>query len=777
MALTLLALTVSFFVALLCYLFVRSELSHDRSVPRAAETFRINITINPPGSEPVAIPSVTASTASAVEALEGVEDVARFSYEDVPVTLDGEISRLPVYVADPNFLSFFGLEMASGDASTALVEPGTAVLSRTHAVNLFGTTDVLGRELEVAGSPIRVTGVFLDPPETLHLGPGVVVSSRTTSTRLWAADRGASQGEFFAHTYIRVTRNADHGSLAERVASIANAAPIMPPPQVAALRPRFWLLPVTDIYLQGLPAGELKPSGAPGLIWPIAAVGLLILGAACLNLAILVGADADGRIREIGVRRAFGASRTQILAGFAARYAALAAVCMSAAVVIASLALPLISDWLGRALVLAMPIDLAVIMAIPELAMITSVAALAVSSSSTVNAPPDSAIRGELAHRGTVWRAVAASAQFALSIVLVSTTIIIGAQVSLAVHESLPIGPDDVLVLDGLEPPFPETAKRTLADLMQSVPGVVATGLSEIVPTDMSTTMVGLMNPAAGQQQPSGYQANPADRGFFDAYGIEPEAGALFRDDGGESELVVSRSAASALGFSPGEAVGQTVSMVSADGLVSFIIIGVVPDVPMKSIEGPGERLIFTNVGERARYLSVRVEPGSEARVTGELRAAWAQFSTVPPRLFSLRDRLESLYRPLSHTFAFFAGLAATALAIAALGISATASFAAERRRKEMGLRRALGASRLKVAGEMLSSIIIPLALACVVAIPVAILTGQSWLAGFAQRVSLTVVPFGIAAAVVATVALVAAGLQVLPLIARPPADALRQEQ
>jgi putative ABC transport system permease protein len=777
LALTSLALTLSFCVALLCFLFVRTELSYDRSIPRSWDTFRVNLTINPPGSEPVTLPSITAQAGISLRSLGGIEDVTRLSLEDLSVTIEGSVRRLPAYVVDANFLTFFGLELVRGEMSLALAEPGSVVLDQNTAIELFGSADVMGRQIELAGSLLRITGVMAETIDNMHFEPTVLVSSTTPATRMGAADKGAHQGEFFAHTYLRIAENIDTASVAAAVASVPDSTPIMPPPQSEALMPQLSLLPVPDIHLNGLPAGELEAGGSRELIWAIAAVGSMILGTACLNLAILVGADADGRLREIGVRRAFGATRSHILGRFTARYALITGGCMFIALVVTGPFLPSVSQRLGLELVLRLPADFGVILAIPAAAVVAAVCALALSSSSSVNTAPSVALKGELVRKGSFWRAVAASVQFALSIMLISTTLIIGSQVSLAIDRSLSIGSDDVLIIDGLRPPFPAAAQRTLVEQAASISGVSSVGLSEIVPTDLSTTMVGLMNSASGMQQPLGFEANPVDRGFFDAYGVVPVSGEVFRDEQSGNDIVLSISAASALGFAtPEEAIDATVSMTSGEGLVPFTVIGVVPDVPMKSIQGSPERLVFTHVGDRARFLSARVEPGRTGDFRTQMERRWEAFSADPPVTLSLRERLEDLYSPLSRTFLFFGGLAATALFIAALGISATASFSTERRHKEMGLRRAMGASRLNVTGELLSSIISPLLVACAAAVPLAALAGNGWLAGFAQRVPLTAAPFVIAVVLVLVIALAAAGLQILPVIGRTPAEALRRD-
>lgn len=778
---TLIGLVVAFSVALLCFIFVRSETGFDQFVPRVEDTFRVNLTINPPGSEAVSLPTVTAVTAQAIlNNAASAESVTRITREQVPVVVGDVQFQQAAYVVDDNFLEFFGGELRLGHKVTALNRPGAVVLANELAERIFGGVDPLGASIQIGRQAAQVTGVLEDWPATSHLQPQMLISSSSGFTKLAAADAGAAPGEFLAHTYVRA-RPGSGLELEQQIRALPGTAPLMPAPQAEALKPALDLVGVSDIHLRGLPAGELSMGGNRTLVLAIGVVGLLMLIVTCLNYSILVSADAERRIQEIGVRKAFGATPVQILQGFALRTVGVAAAAGSVAAACVALGLPTVNEQLASTLGISWPIDILAIAGFPLAVALVALIALGLSNSSAINAHPVAALHGELRRRGAGWRTLAAAAQFAISIVLVALTVIIAGQVSLAVDRSLNIGDDDVLIVDGLQQPFPQPSRQTLAEAMRSTPGVIAVGLSDIVPTNFSTALVGLMNAAAGQAAPSGFASNSVDAGFFEAYGLAPIVGSTFRlgtEEGGANEIVLTSSSSAALGFtSVEEAVGQPIAMASPSGMVPFVVIGVVPDIVMKSIEGTAEPAVFTKLGDRGRFLSVRFRPSSRTSVIATLNDSWSQLSAEPVLTSFLRDRLAALYEPLNRAFRFFLGLAAAALVTAGLGIFGAASFTAERRIKEMGLRKALGASSLDVAGEMMVSIAKPLLFAALLAIPVSYSISQWWLSGFVQRITLTPLPFGIALLVAALVGLLSAGAQTIKLAATSPAAALRREQ
>ncbi|KQN75053.1 hypothetical protein ASE94_01665 [Devosia sp. Leaf64] len=701
----------------------------------------------------------------------------RLSREELPVSVGGDVRRLEAYVVDANFLEFFGIVLEAGSASGALARPNTAVLSKDTASRLFGVEDVIGRTFETNGQLVEVTGL-IEHQQSSHLSPNLLISSSTDTTKLAAADSTSMSGEFFVHTYVRASEGAS--DLLKSSLGTLPGASFMPSPQAEALAPELELMPVADIHLNGMPAGELNQGGSKVLVAAIAAVGTVILLVACFNYSIMVAAESERRITEIGVRKAFGADARQIVSDFVKRGAIVTGSAICAALLLIILSAPLLSSQFGQQLTPSWPVDFIVILAVPAIALTISGWTLLASNAGAVNTKPVDAIRGETKRRGAFWRNAAAAMQFAVSIVLIVVTMVMSDQVRLARDETINTGDDDVLIVDGMGAPFPAASTYTLANIMKETPGVSAVSMSEIVPTDFSTTLIGIASPSTGRPEPIGVAANAVDSGFFATYGIQTIGGQVFRpgtEGGGANEIVLTSSAASTLGYENVDAVGKSVSMASADGLVPFTIIGVTADIPMKSIIGNTEPLAFTKLGERARYLSVRFGAAARADVVAALESAWPTLSEIPLDYFFLRERLAELYRPLDQAFRFFLGLAGTALAIAAFGVFGTATFAAERRQKEMGIRKALGASRWNVSTELLRMLTRPLSIGAVLAVPAAFIVSQWWLTGFAQRISLSPWPFLIAIVAAGAVGVFSMSLQTFRMAMTDPATVLRREQ
>lgn len=266
--------------------------------------------------------------------------------------------------------------------------------------------------------------------------------------------------------------------------------------------------------------------------------------------------------------------------------------------------------------------------------------------------------------------------------------------------------------------------------------------------------------------------------GFFEAYGLKPVAGRLFLPDpaADADTAIINTTAVRRFGFSSANAaIGQLVT-VTDDGKATRIV-GVIPDFLLESVRSPIEPTVFTVTGGELRMLSVRTEPARQIAALDSIKDLWKQQEPFRPlSMFPINQELQGFYADLVAAAAVFGTCSAIALLLACTGLFGLASFAVERRTKETGIRKAMGAGRADILRLLFGQLTLPVLAANLMAWPVCFFLLRHWLAGFAYHVDLGAEVFigsGLVAVVVAWATICA---QVLRLAAVRPVASLRYE-
>jgi putative ABC transport system permease protein len=320
------------------------------------------------------------------------------------------------------------------------------------------------------------------------------------------------------------------------------------------------------------------------------------------------------------------------------------------------------------------------------------------------------------------------------------------------------------------------------------LPEIESVSCSEPV---MITPQQGLEMMETSPTQIHSFNTLSVDIGFLEAYGLRPLAGRLFdRNQGGdvvapptagraqEVRIVINQTALHELGFrEPSQAIGLRLQASMGRGARYFTIIGVVPDFPTGSVRVPVAATAYFSDPARFGMVSARVAPGQMARATADIRALWiATGQEGLPEILPLQLYADNLYKDIMREGILFAIAAGVALFIACLGLFGMASFMAEQRTKEIGIRKALGATTRQVATLLLWQFSRPVLWANVIAWPIVWWLMRRWLAGFAEHVPLQAWPFLAGGAFTLAVTLATVAGQAIMVARRPPVEALRYE-
>jgi putative ABC transport system permease protein len=748
---TVFGLAIAFAAAILISLFVRDEYSYDRFVPGYEQVYRIVETVHLPGGQTLRLNATPQSQLADDLRLSfgGVQSVARLAWEAAAVQGrpgDPVVAEPAFGWADPDFFKVLPLPAIAGDPTSALEVPDGVAMTRSAARRYFGGDAPIGQTLQVDGHPMRVMAVLRDLPSNTHLFTEVFASARAPFASGVTDDRSG----WAPSTYVRLRVGVRPAELDRALAQLAHAYSS----HTAAYRTSYDIIavPLSRLHLapSRMDAPPSKPSGDPRAIDAIALVGGLIVLVAGVNFVTLMTARSARRAVEVGVRKVAGAGRSDLMVQFMGEALTLVAVAMLAAVAMAELLLKPMNAVLQRRIVFDYASDPSVAAALAGATLAIGLLAGLYPALILASFRPVEAFKGRVVRAtvSTLAREAMVAVQFAIFIGLVVVAATIWRQTNLALHEGLAAQKSQILLVTT---PCGDALRKEVAAL----PGVGAAACS----SEAGGTSIGSVGESP-VQTPRGaleFVMAPVDFGFLDLYGLKPLAGRLFDRQHGEDgvlrqvdtlaqpSVIINQSAVRALGFAtPAAAIGQSMtwkrfsSSLPAPLVASSPIVGVVEDTHTSVREPPKPTFYYIDP-PKDTLLSLRIDGDDASATTQALRKLWTRMVDRPPlqTRFLAQLRLQQ-YQDIVLEGAVIGIGSGLAMIIASLGLFALSAYIAERRTKEFGVRKAMGASSADILMLSLWQFARPVLAAALVAWPIAFLAMRWWLQGFAYHVDQT---------------------------------------
>jgi putative ABC transport system permease protein len=799
-AISIFGLSIGFAAAILIALYARDEFTYDRFIPGGKDTYLVAVTAKTPKTAPVESLFSEVWTAPLLKLqFPQVDDAVRLqkSFSPPMVRLnDYRAAEQHFYWADPGFFRVLPLKAVAGDPARALDQADGLVITRAIARKYFHRDAPLGATLRVDDHPLRVAAVLEDPPSNTHLDGDFYASSLSAFSALRQSEKMNGVGDFYLNTltYIRLKPGA-------RAEDIERGLPLFfhdrLPIQAGVLKAvgaateTGHLVPLADIHMRRADQGAMRPPGDPQVVAAIALVGVLIVVIATINFVTLMTARAGRRAVEVGMRKASGATRGDLIVQFVGEALIHVLLSMLLAAALAELLLPAANALLQRTMALNYLVDPGLALGILGFALIVGLAAGVYPALVLSSFPPSAALKGGVVRAGgsALVRQGLVIAQFAILIALIVTTVTVVRQTTFALNEGMRVDKDQTLIA------FVAPCTANFRDEVRALPGVAAAGCSG--------SSVLALNPLppdgvrVGDRRMN-LEANPIDFGFFEVFGVTPLAGrlldqsraedALHTDPAASSDIVLNETAVRALGFpSVAQAVGQTLLWHGAPDGTSRAppprparIIGVVRDFSFGDVR---ERIkpAFYYIGPKTALFSVALNVRLKGPQTPETLAGidrvWARVGDGRPMIRAFTSQFMLFrYRASLVQGALVAICAALALLIASLGLVALSAFTAEQRTREIGIRKAVGASAGDIARLLVWQFTKPVLWANLIAWPVAWIVMSRWLRGFAYHVELKPGFFLLAAGLVVVVAWLTVSAQAVLAARAKPIRALRYE-
>ncbi|MFA9452419.1 MAG: ABC transporter permease [Candidatus Aminicenantaceae bacterium] len=778
-------LAIGMACTILILFWVRDELSFDRFHAHKQDLYRVTCI----GTETSFFGSPAPFAPAIITEIPEVEDAVRVMRAPRFVFKRGEKAFYEEngISADPSFFDMFSFEILKGDPKTAFASPLNIALTESLARKYFGDEDPLGKSIQLEGrADIRIAAVLADVPANSHLQFDYVLPHKFIEVSRLC---GMRWGDFNFMTYLKASPTRDEALLIQKLNDVSEKHGC---PQIVEKQLTFSIQSLEEIYLNPLGNYDI-PLGNKRFVYLFSVIALFILFIACVNFINLSTARSERRAREVGLRKVVGAARIQVIKQFFGESIILALLSLLLAVMAAWLLMPVFNGLTGKSLSFDIfdPMVLLGLLGITCLAGLLAglYPALYLSSFEPINVLRNNLMArswlkrpsNRQARKGSL-RRILVVAQFSLSIILILATMVVYNQLTYMRDKSWNPG-DDVM----LHIPFKDnlSAKHDLVknELLKH-PNITAVAAKDVVPTSLRNNTSGVGWEGKTEDQ-SGIHMETTRVGFdyFPTMGMEIVAGRGFsREFAGDigKAFVLNEEAVRVAGIE--DPVGKRFRLYGNTGT----IVGVVKNTYFHSLRTelrPQVFYLFTNLAQQTfggvMLIRVQAPPNLSALqdTIAHLERAWSSVNSIAPFEYNFLDEtIAAQYgneQRLGRLFGYFAFLA---VFISCLGLVGLASFMAERRTKEIGIRKTLGAGLRDIVIMLSRDFTLWVLAANLIAWPVAWLVMQRWLQNFAYRTPIAWWSFPAAGTIALVIAWITVSLQTFRAARSNPVDALRYE-
>jgi putative ABC transport system permease protein len=783
-----LGLSLGVACCMLLALYVQDEFGYDRHHERLNDLYRLDTQFEKDvtGFDKLASvsPPITMTLKDELPEVEAATRVLPSFGTNLIQYGDKKFFETQAYSADSTLFDVLTYEFTEGNPEKALADANTVVISESLSEKIFGDESALNKSILISqgGEPVnfKVTGVykknktFLDCnlfTSVMSQGMGEYIRTNQNAANEWA-------GQNFVQGYLKLVPGHAKKSVEEKINQVLvkYGSEDM---KALGITKTLFLEPVKDIYLKS----AVDKSQRISYIYVIVSIALFVLLLACINFMNLSTAKATKRASEIGIRKVMGAFRSSLIRQILGEAMIIVAISILVGVVTVHLVLPSFNEISGKDISFNKDNVLYFGTALIILAIVTGLIAGSYPAFYMSSFKPAEVLKGKftLSNASGRLRQGLVIFQFFVAIVLVCGMLVIAKQISFMKDKDLGFNPEAKILIPlrtaGAKNKY-ESLKTEL-EKMNSIEAVSATTYppgSNIFNDMAFYTEGGSMETAVLNRR------NTIDAGYMELLGIKLIAGRAFtnnRKADSQGNLIINRASAKKFGIEPEKIVGQTLYFDWQGQNYKFKVIGVMEDYNQTSLKDPIIPISFEIPQEANEYAYIiaSVNTSGFANTIKTIEQTWqAQVGDAPFEYSFLDDDIQKQYQEDERVSKIISYFAVIAIAICSLGLYGLSSFMAERRLKEIGVRKVMGASVSQIVGMMSKEFVKLVLIAFVVATPVAWYAMNKWLEGFEYKTPLDITIFTLAGLGAIVIALVTISFESMKAATTDPARTLRNE-
>ncbi|HAS39128.1 MAG TPA: hypothetical protein DCS93_01555 [Microscillaceae bacterium] len=775
--LNILGLAVGIASAILIYAYVRQETNYDTFHQHAEDTYRLTLNLKLDDKKrSYANNSVTVfdKVTQEIPEISQATKIAPFGNTFIEYQ-SAKFTEEQVWYADEQFFNVFSHQFLQGQVQGALDNPNSIVLTKSLAKKLFGDINAVGKAIKVnEDKTYQVTAVIADVPYNTHYRFQALVSMATLyNTRQYKQWKRCIDCTRI-YMYCTFKSGIDQVALETKMFNLFKEHRAVKSDYLVG----FNLQPLTDIHLHSKLNNELQSNGNLQFVYTFLIIAILILLIAVINYMNLATAKSLKRAKEVGIRKVMGSYRSQLIFQFLTESLIIVYLALGLGVLLADLMLPFISQIAPKPLSYKMfdlQFNLSVIIGGTVLGLLSGIYPAFILS----GFKPVKVLKSGFQNlpQGVTIRKVLVVVQFTISSVLIVSTIIAYQQLRYMQNQNLGFDQEQVVVMDLPTLKMKKKVPVLKQALLQN-PGVKSVAFSSGVPgaSSLNTNYTYIINDQTRDTLEFLIPTLTIDYDYLKTMGLELKQGRNFditRTKDTTKAAIINESLAKKIGWK--NLIGKRIGNYGIKGR----IIGIMPDYHFKSLHDQIEPTMYhlQLSAYHHQYALVKIQPKNMQTTLSFIESTWKKFE--PNRLykgFFLDQNFEKQYRADQQREVLFIAFATLAIVIACLGLFGLAAYTVERRIKEIGIRKVLGATVANILKLISRSFLSLIVIANLIAIPLGYWLMNRWLDNFAYHIEVSWWVFCIAMAMVIITALVTISYQTLKASLANPVEAMRYE-
>jgi putative ABC transport system permease protein len=769
----------------LILLFISHELSFDRYHEKANRTFRLYISGNF-GDNVIKSSKTAAPIKDALEQdISEIEHVTRLLQTIRPVVRYYENSFVEddFFYTDSSFFDTFSVKFIQGDPKSALNKPNALVITEEMAKKYFGNLNPIGMVISVNQFEMEITAVTEKMPSNSHFQYNFLASITTMGVDKW---RSWLSSNLF--TYVVLKPNVNPEEIYHKVNDLTLKYLGPEVQQVMGVDLNafeemgnsfgFFFEPITDIHLRSNLDHQLSKGGNIAYIYFFSTIAVFLLLIACINFMNMATAKYTNRAKEVGVRKVVGSTKRNLVFQFLVESILVSFIAVIIAMTLVELVLPLFNNLAGKDLSLSYFTSWTVLPSLLVFGLIVGVIAGSYPAFFLSSFKPIKVLKGQISSgvKGVRFRGALVVLQFAITITLFISTFVVNSQLAYFKSRDLGFEKEGVLVLKRTHT-LGDKHATFREEILKSTDIVNASFCDAIPGYDFNGTTISLEGRPMEEMVHTGFIR--VDEYYFETLGIGIESGRFFSSDFGTDDevIVINEKLVELCGLKDPIGKRLMVPYLTGDKLVSAEIIGIVPNVFYESLHREVRGMTYAKETGVGWLMAIRYNSNDIGQTIKFIESKWNEFNPNQPLLYSFLDNdLNQLYSEEERTSKIFSIFSILAIFIACLGLLGMASFSAEKRTKEIGVRKVLGANNQSIFVLLSKQVVILVLVASMFAIPASWLAMQNWLSNFAYRIDMELWMFALGVILAFLIAILTISYQAIRVATQNPINSLKYE-